>query len=122
MLKSPFEENAKTVCAQTAKPFRAPFAAILAVAILSIATAANAQENNAIGNLPHALICAKDNVIVVGYLARVNTDGSAVYMTPSNIVVEVSADGVVANRSDGSCAGKSLDELRDGGQTREFRE
>ena len=39
MLKSPFEENAKTVCAQTAKPFRAPFAATLAVAILSIATA-----------------------------------------------------------------------------------
>lgn len=122
MFKSPIEENAKTACAQTAKPFRTPFATTLAVAILSVATTASAQDNTAIGDLPHALICAKDSVTVVGYLARVNSDGSAVYMTPSNIIVEVSAAGVVDSRSDGTCAGKSLDELRDSGQAREFPE
>lgn len=107
---------------EIAKPFRVLFAATLAVTVLSVAIAASAQENNPIGGLPQALICTKDSVTVVGYLARINADGSAVYMTPSNIVVEVSPDGVVANRSDGSCAGKSLDELRNSDQAREFRE
>lgn len=122
MFKSPIKENATTVCTQTAKPFRTPFATILTVAILSVATSASAQDNSAVGDLPLALICAKDSVTVVGYLARVNSDGSAVYMSSSNIIVEVSAAGVVGNRSGGTCAGKSLDELRDSGQAREFSE
>ena len=105
---------------ERAKTFRVLFAATLAVTVLSVATAASAQENNPIKGLPQALICTKDSVTVVGYLARINADGSAVYMTPSNIVVEVSSDGIVDNRADGTCAGKSLDELRDSGQARDF--
>ena len=122
MFKSPIEGNAKTAFGQTAKKFHTPFATILAVAILSVGTTAGAQDDTAIGDLPQALICTKDSVTVVGYLARVNSDGSAVYMTLSNIIVEVSAAGVVGNRSDGTCAGKSLDELRDSGQAIEFPE
>ena len=105
---------------ERAKPLRVLFAATLSVSVLSVATVASAQENNPIGGLPQALICTKDSVTVVGYLARINADGSAVYMTPSNIVVEVSPDGIVDNRADGTCAGKSLDELRNSGQSRDF--
>jgi hypothetical protein len=101
---------------------RATFAATMAVAILSVATTASAQNNTTVGDLPHALICTKEGITVVGYLARVNANGSSVYMTPTNIIVAVSADGLVDNRSDGTCAGKSLDELRGSGQTRDFPE
>ena len=59
---------------------------------------------------------------MVGYLARVNADGSAIYMSPSDILVAVAAEGVVDNRSDGSCSGKTLAELRDSGQSRDFAE
>ena len=120
MFRSSTDETAKTVRAQTAKTFRVLFAATLTVIVLSVSTAVSAQENNPIAGLPQALICTKDSVTVVGYLARINADGSAVYMTPSNIVVEVSSDGTVDRRADGTCAGKSLDELRNSGQARDF--
>ena len=92
------------------------------IAILSMATTATAQQSTTIGDLPLALICAKEDVTVIGYLARVNADGSALYMTTTNIVVAVSPEGVVDNRAEGTCAGKSLDELRASGQTRAFPE
>jgi hypothetical protein len=91
-----------------------------AFAVLGAATLADAQSNLSAENIPHALFCEKEGVVVIGYLARVNSDGSAVYMSPSNIVVEVSPEGVVDNRADGSCAGKSLAELRENGQVRDF--
>ena len=120
MFRSPTRRGVKKVPAQIAKSFRALSMATLTITIQSIATEANAQQKNLIEGLPHALICTKDSVTVVGYLARVNEDGSAVYMTSSRIAVEVSSDGVVDNRADGTCAGKSLNELRDSGQTRNF--
>lgn len=112
----------RTSMGETAITVRATFAATMAVAILNVATTASAQDNTTIGDLPHALICAKEGITVVGYLARVNANGSSVYVTPTNIIVTVSADGIVDNRSDGTCAGKSLDELRGSGQARVFPE
>lgn len=96
--------------------------ATLVFAVFSLATTVTAQHHTTIGDLPLALICAKGDVTVIGYLASINADGSAVYLTPANIVVAVSPEGVVDNRADGTCAGKSLDELRDNGQTRAFPE
>jgi hypothetical protein len=99
---------------------RATMGLISTFAVLCAATLADAQSNLSAANIPHALFCEKEGIIVIGYLARINSDGSAVYMSPSNIVVEVSPEGVVDNRADGSCAGKSLAELRENGQVRDF--
>lgn len=90
------------------------------LAFLGTSSAAIAEEPADIGQLPHALICSNGGVTVVGYLTRVNGDGVSVYMTLSGITVTVSPEGKVAERSSSSCSGKSLDELRDLGQTREF--
>lgn len=92
----------------------------LVLALLSGSAMATAQENNLTGDLPHALFCGKAGFTVVGYLTRVNADGSAVYMTPTGIVMEVSADGIAGGRSEGNCSGKSMSELRANSQTRDF--
>ena len=96
--------------------------ATMTFAILGAATTAFAQNNSAIGNLPLALICAKEGVTAIAYLSRVNADGSAIYMTPTDIFVGVSPEGVVDNRADGTCSGKTLAQLRESGQTRAFPE
>ena len=122
MLKHSHKRRMRTAirCYPHSRP--STLAAALVGAFLSMATTAPAQQSTTIGNLPFALICSKEDVTVIGYLSRVNADGSAVYMTTTNIVVAVSAEGMVNNRAEGTCAGKSLDELRDSGQTRAFPE
>ena len=95
-------------------------AAVLTTSIFGLASMANAQESNSIKDFPHALICVKGGVTVIGYLAKVDADGSALYMTPNDIFVAVSSEGRVDNRSDGACSDKTLAELRANGQTREF--
>ena len=122
MLKKTRRYDTEAGCARKSKAHLAGVAAVLAASVISAATTASAQDSATIGSLPHALICAKEGVTVVGYLARVNADGSAIYMSPSDILVAVSAEGVVDNRSDGSCSGKTLAELRDSGQSRDFAE
>lgn len=96
------------------------FLATMTFAILGASTAAIAQNSSTIGHLPLALICAKEGVTAIAYLSRVNADGSAIYMTPTDIFVAVSSAGVVDNRADGSCSGKTLAELRESGQARMF--
>jgi hypothetical protein len=90
------------------------------VAVIGFSTTAIAQQKDPIENLPHALICAKGEVTVIGYLTRIDADGSAVYMTLNSVFVTVSPDGTVGDRSAGTCSGKTLAELRAAGQTREF--
>ncbi|MEH6836546.1 MULTISPECIES: hypothetical protein [Falsihalocynthiibacter] len=94
--------------------------AVLAVSSLGLTSVANGQEGPKIGDLPQALICDKAGITVVGYLAKVDAEGTAFYMTPNDIFVTVSSSGRVDNRSDGSCSDKTLAELRANGQTREF--
>ena len=120
MLKHSQKSYVRTAIRCYPHPRPSVLAATLMFAILSMATTATAQQSTTIGDLPLALICAKEDVTVIGYLARVNADGSAVYMTTTNIVVAVSPEGVVDNRAEGTCAGKSMDELRESGQTRAF--
>ena len=122
MLTKSRHEVAETCCDRASRTHLACAAAVLAASVIGTATTASAQDSATIGSLPHALFCGKEGVTVVGYLARVNADGSAIYMSPSDILVEVSAKGVVDNRSGGTCSGKTLAELRDNGQARDFAE
>ncbi len=73
--------------------------------------------------VPQVIICGWDGVQNFAYLDRIDADGAATYMTPSRKFTTVSKGGVVTQRGQavlGSCAGKSLEELRAAGQTRSF--
>lgn len=94
--------------------------AVLVMTLVGVTTSAIAQDHNPIGDLPQALICTSDDITAIGYLTRVNADGSAIYMAPNDIFVTVASDGRVGNRGSGTCSGKTIDELRAIGLTRDF--
>ena len=72
---------------------------------------------------PHMITCEVAGVRHFGWLDRIEADGSAVYLTPSGKFATVSKDGAMTvmggqGANDGSCAGKTIDELIAGGETR----
>ena len=74
---------------------------------------------------PHVIVCELKGIRYFAYLDRIDADGTATYMTPSGQFATVSADGTVVRSgqaTEGSCAGKTLEDLRAGGQTLSFKE
>jgi len=72
---------------------------------------------------PQVIICEVGGVQHFGYLASINADGSAIYMTPDRITATVSTDGVLSKEGGertGNCAGQTLEALTANGQTRSF--
>ncbi len=72
---------------------------------------------------PAAIVCSvagKQNYV---YLSAVESDGSVRYMTLVGAYVTFRPDGVAERPNQqgaGDCAGKTIEELRAAGQTREF--
>lgn len=93
--------------------------------LATIPLVAQAVEVN---DLPFALICESQNgVTFIGYLSRVNTDGTAVYGTVlGQGFAQVDESGVVQvselSIGGGICDGSTIDELRAAGLTRDFPE
>ena len=89
---------------------------------MGFGAAAQAQTEDPARGLPHALLCTVQDILFVGYLARIEADGSAIYMNPSSGHAMVSPEGVVSHPdgAQGSCAGQTIDELRAAGLTRDF--
>ena len=74
---------------------------------------------------PLVIICKNSGVSHFAYLDRIDAEGTATYMTPSGQFATVPAEGVVARGGvpvEGSCAGKTLEELRTAGQTLSIKE
>ena len=97
--------------------------ALLASALaMGFGAVAQAQPEDPTHGLPHALLCSVGDILFVGYLARINADGSAIYMTPAGGHAMVSSEGVLEHPdgAQGDCAGRTIDELRTAGLTREF--
>jgi hypothetical protein len=100
---------------------RATCAVALLVA-MAPGTSAAGEEKIA---LPQVLICELKGIRYFAYLDRIDAEGAATYMTPSGLFAMVSIDGSVVRggqAAKGSCAGKTLDELRAAGQTLSFQE
>jgi hypothetical protein len=79
-------------------------------------------------DLPAAIICyaPADQSWRVGYLGRVNNNGSSIYIAADGrLSATINAKGVVVpptNRPSGlDCYGKTLDELRSSGRILEFQ-
>ncbi len=74
---------------------------------------------------PLVIVCELKGARHFAYLDRIAADGTATYKTPSGQVVMAGADGVVSRGGqavEGSCAEKTLEELRAAGQTFSFKE
>jgi hypothetical protein len=74
---------------------------------------------------PLVIICKNNGVSHFAYLNRIDAEGTATYMTPNGQFATVSAGGVIARAGvpvEGSCAGKTLEELRTAGQTLSIKE
>ncbi len=74
---------------------------------------------------PLVIVCELKGVQHFLYLDRIDADGTATYMTPSGQFANVAAGGVVsrgAQAVEGTCAEKTLEELRAAGQTFSFKE
>lgn len=69
---------------------------------------------------PDAIVCRTAGMFVVGYLHRVGDDGTATYMTLGDQFATVSPDGIFHRDGTADCDGKSLEQLRQDGQTRDF--
>ena len=81
---------------------------------------ASADEHS---TLPAVIVCSIADKQNFAYLTTIEADGTARYMTMTGSFAEVSPDQVVMrtqNQAAGDCAGKTIDELRSAGQTREF--
>jgi hypothetical protein len=75
---------------------------------------------------PHLIVCDLKGARYFLYLNRIDTDGTATYMTPTKQVLKVTAGGVLSRGgqvgAEGNCIGKTLEELRAAGQTFSFKE
>jgi len=73
-----------------------------------------------LAGLPIALVCQSPETKMVGYLAYFKRDGSAVYRSLGRLAATVDANGLVetsVDRTEGDCAGKTIEELRAMGRT-----
>ena len=79
---------------------------------------AHAQEGS-FEDFPFLVRCELSGVIHAYYLSKIGPDGVAVYITPDNqagtITIRGKAEPVGGDWS-GSCAGKTLEQLRSAGQ------
>lgn len=93
------------------KFIRPVLASVAAVLLLPAMAAAEM-----VSGYPDAVVCTVGDYRVVGYIHRVNADGSAVYMTLGGQFAEVSTDGILRRDGATDCDGKTLEQLAADGQ------
>ncbi|HEY6631153.1 MAG TPA: hypothetical protein VIZ90_06860 [Rhizobiaceae bacterium] len=91
--------------------------AFMAVAGTTL-TSASARDLS-FRDFPYLVYCEMQGVDRAFYFSRLGTDGVAVYLTPDNQAGTITIDGVarrVGGEQTGSCADKTIDDLRSSGQ------
>lgn len=90
-------------------------AAVLALIVAPLAPAFANDDEYEIDDMPFAIACTDGGVRNYAYLARIEADGTAIYITPTNIAITVPHDGAISAAGDtnivGDCAGKTLHDL-----------
>lgn len=70
-------------------------------------------------DFPYVVYCEYEGVARAFYFSRLGGDGIAVYLTPDRQAGTITIDGVarrIGGDQSGTCADKTLDELRSSGQ------
>ena len=104
------------------------YGAVLAVlGLSSLLVAHDAWAANVdIKDFPLAIYCESSGIEHVFYLSKLQKDGLAVYARPDGVIGTISFEGtakvVGGDGESGSCGGKTIIELREAGQTFDFRD
>jgi len=75
-------------------------------------------------DFPFMVHCENNGIHRAYYLAKVDGDGVAVYISPDNLAGTITLHGTaepIGGEWAGSCAGKTLQQLRDAGQAFDLR-
>ena len=97
----------------------------IAISTAMAAGALSPMQANAADSLdyPAVIVCSVAGKQNFAYLSAIEADGSAQYMSLTGAFATFDPEGQL-NRPNqqavGDCAGKSIQDLRDAGQTREF--
>jgi hypothetical protein len=76
-------------------------------------------EDLSFKDFPYLVYCEYEGVARAFYFSRLGSDGIAVYLTPDRQAGTITIDGVarrIGGDTSGTCADKTLDELRTSGQ------
>jgi hypothetical protein len=92
--------------------------ALVMSASLWVETAAHAEIFE---DYPDAIICRGAKLRAVLYIDHVKDDGSAVYSTLGNAPGTVTPDHVFHREGNKDCDGKTLEQLKQEGKTRELK-
>lgn len=79
---------------------------------------------NSVADFPFMVHCENNGVVRAYYLAKVEQEGVAVYISPDNLAGTITLHGPaepVGGEWAGSCAGKTLQQLRSAGQAFDMR-
>src|SRR5262245_13324106 len=96
-------------------------AAIIGLVVSATFAAATTAKAEIFEGYPDAIICRLADVQAVHYIGSVNKDGSAIYMTMANRNATVTPDHVFHCPGAQDCDGKTLEQLKQAGQTRVFK-
>lgn len=94
------------------------------VAAIAFQFAAVAASEAAFADFPFMVRCENKGIDRVFYLAKINPNGVAVYVSPDRQAGLVTIDGPaqpVGGDGSGSCTGKTIKQLRDAGQAFDLR-
>ena len=94
---------------------------IVALIVLHLATLLSfqARAEGSIKSFPFMVLCDNGTTERAFYLAKVDAEGVAVYISPDNLAGTITLLGPakpVGGEGAGSCAGKTLEQLRAAGQ------
>lgn len=96
------------------------FVAVISCIWLSLSSApALAQESLSSKDFPFLIYCEYQDIDHAFYFSRLGPDGVAIYLTPDRQAGMITIDGVgrrIGGDQSGTCADRTLDELRSSGQ------
>src|SRR5687767_5097062 len=102
--------------------------AFLSVGIAVLVSLSNspaiAQVSPGDGQFPLAVQCSFAGTARYYYLSMIKPDGLAVYASPDGLAATITITGTatkIATEGNGSCTGKTIEELRDAGQALDIR-
>src|SRR5262245_41203431 len=96
-------------------------AAIIGLVVSVTFSAATTAKAEIFEGYPDAIICRLADLHAVHYIGFLKNDGSAIYMTTANRNATVTPDHVFHRPGAQDCDGKTLDQLKQDGQTRVFK-
>ena len=99
---------------------KSPFVGAIVGLVVSASFSATAAQAEIFEGYPDAIVCRIADKQAVVYISVFYDDGSAVYEALSKEVAKVTPDHVFHRSNAKDCDGKTLEQLKQEGKTRDF--